>query len=82
MIGLQKKALASTVGGSKSQSLVSRSKLCERNRLQRRHISIQQLDSQKDNRERVVVLGSGWAGYTLSRELNPKKYQVVVVSPR
>lgn len=25
---------------------------------------------------------SGWSGYTVSRELNPKKYQVVVVSPR
>lgn len=33
-------------------------------------------------RERVVVLGSGWAGYTVARELDPKKYQAVVVSPR
>jgi len=24
----------------------------------------------------------GWAGYTLARDLDPKKYQVVVVSPR
>jgi NADH dehydrogenase FAD-containing subunit len=29
-----------------------------------------------------VVLGSGWAGYTVARALNPKKYQTVVVSPR
>jgi NADH dehydrogenase len=34
------------------------------------------------DRERVVILGSGWAGYTLARQLNPKKYQAVVVSPR
>ena len=34
------------------------------------------------DRERVLILGSGWAGYTLSRQLDPKKYQAVVVSPR
>lgn len=28
------------------------------------------------------MLGSGWAGYTVARELDPKKYQSVVVSPR
>ncbi|KAF2088662.1 hypothetical protein K490DRAFT_39589, partial [Saccharata proteae CBS 121410] len=33
-------------------------------------------------RERVVILGSGWAGYTLARELDSSKYQAVVVSPR
>lgn len=49
---------------------------------QRRDISIQQLDAQRNGRERVVILGSGWAGYTLSRDLNSSKYQVVVVSPR
>ncbi|THX19020.1 FAD/NAD(P)-binding domain-containing protein [Aureobasidium pullulans] len=40
------------------------------------------IESNKGDRERVVVLGSGWAGYTLARDLDPKKYQVVVVSPR
>lgn len=49
---------------------------------QQRNITIQQLESQKDKRERVVVLGSGWAGFTLARDLDPKKFQVVVVSPR
>ncbi|KAK4545059.1 hypothetical protein LTR36_003610 [Oleoguttula mirabilis] len=34
------------------------------------------------DRERVVVLGSGWAGYNLARSLNPKKFQTVLVSPR
>jgi NADH dehydrogenase len=29
-----------------------------------------------------VILGSGWAGYSLARLLSPKKYQTVVVSPR
>lgn len=50
--------------------------------IQRRKISIQQLDAQRNNRERVVVLGSGWAGFTVARGLNPRKYQVVCVSPR
>lgn len=29
-----------------------------------------------------LILTAGWAGYTLARDLDPKKYQVVVVSPR
>lgn len=36
----------------------------------------------RPERERVVILGSGWAGYTVARELDSKKYQAVVVSPR
>nr|POE48420.1 putative nadh dehydrogenase [Quercus suber] len=48
----------------------------------KRNITIQQLDAQQNGRERVVVLGSGWAGYTLARDLNPSKYQTVIVSPR
>lgn len=51
-------------------------------RIQRRWLSIQELDKQQGDRERVVILGSGWAGYTLSRELDHTQYQVVVVSPR
>ncbi|KAK5158549.1 hypothetical protein LTS14_003569 [Recurvomyces mirabilis] len=49
---------------------------------QRRNITIKQLEAAKNDRERVVVLGSGWAGYNLARSLNPKKFQTVVVSPR
>lgn len=30
----------------------------------------------------MLVLGSGWAGYTLARRLDPKKFQTVIVSPR
>ncbi|KAL8742394.1 MAG: hypothetical protein Q9190_005107 [Brigantiaea leucoxantha] len=40
------------------------------------------LDADKGDRERVVILGSGWAGYILSRRLSPKKYQTIVISPR
>ncbi|KAF2197065.1 external NADH-ubiquinone oxidoreductase 2 mitochondrial precursor [Delitschia confertaspora ATCC 74209] len=50
--------------------------------VQRRHLTINQLDSSRDDRERVVILGSGWAGYNVARQLDPKKYQAVVVSPR
>ncbi|KIX01961.1 uncharacterized protein Z518_07900 [Rhinocladiella mackenziei CBS 650.93] len=35
-----------------------------------------------DKREKVVILGSGWAGYVLSRRLDTQKYRVVVISPR
>ncbi|CAK4012950.1 External alternative NAD(P)H-ubiquinone oxidoreductase B3, mitochondrial [Lecanosticta acicola] len=49
---------------------------------QTRHASISHLDSTRNGRERVVVLGSGWGGFTVSRDLDPNKYQVVVVSPR
>ena len=53
-----------------------------RTALQKRNVTIQQLDAQRNSRERIVILGSGWAGYTLARDLDSKKYQVVVVSPR
>lgn len=34
------------------------------------------------DRERVVILGSGWAGFGLARKLDPTKFQTVIVSPR
>lgn len=30
----------------------------------------------------MVVLGSGWAGYALARDLDPKKYERIIISPR
>ncbi|KAE8355093.1 pyridine nucleotide-disulfide oxidoreductase-domain-containing protein [Aspergillus coremiiformis] len=36
----------------------------------------------EDGKERVVILGSGWGGYTLSRKLSPKSFSPVVISPR
>ncbi|KXG50631.1 FAD-dependent pyridine nucleotide-disulfide oxidoreductase [Penicillium griseofulvum] len=38
-------------------------------------------DEEKD-RERVVILGSGWGGYTLSRRLSKKTYAPLIISPR
>lgn len=32
--------------------------------------------------ERVVILGSGWGGYTISRRLSPKSFSPIVISPR
>lgn len=49
---------------------------------QRRNITIKQLEAARNDRERVVILGSGWAGYNLARSLDPRKFQTVVVSPR
>lgn len=48
----------------------------------RRFISTRELDASKGDRERILILGSGWSGFTLSRQLDPKKYQTVVISPR
>ncbi|KAI0199533.1 FAD/NAD(P)-binding domain-containing protein [Astrocystis sublimbata] len=33
-------------------------------------------------KERVVILGSGWAGYALARTLDPMKFERIIVSPR
>ncbi|KAI1920775.1 hypothetical protein LOZ65_003911 [Ophidiomyces ophidiicola] len=32
--------------------------------------------------QRVVILGSGWGGFTFSRRLSPSKFQATVISPR
>ncbi|KAI9207179.1 FAD/NAD(P)-binding domain-containing protein [Polychytrium aggregatum] len=40
------------------------------------------LASQAAKRERLVILGSGWAGFKLINEVNTKDYDVVVISPR
>ncbi|CAL5866790.1 uncharacterized protein PFLUO_LOCUS1000 [Penicillium psychrofluorescens] len=34
------------------------------------------------HKERVIILGSGWGGYTLSRKLSPKTYSPIIISPR
>jgi NADH dehydrogenase FAD-containing subunit len=36
----------------------------------------------KPKKEKVVILGSGWAGYAFARTLSPAKYERVVISPR
>jgi NADH:ubiquinone reductase (non-electrogenic) len=33
------------------------------------------------NRRRVVIVGSGWAGATISTALDEQKYKITVVSP-
>jgi nucleoside-diphosphate-sugar epimerase len=33
------------------------------------------------SRERVVIVGTGWAGFQLSQKLDDKKFDIVVVSP-
>ncbi|KAJ5658814.1 uncharacterized protein N7484_002463 [Penicillium longicatenatum] len=38
-----------------------------------------QSDAEK---ERVVILGSGWGGYTVSRRLSPQAFSPIVISPR
>ena len=40
------------------------------------------LAKESDGRERVVILGSGWGGYNVSRKLSSKLYAPLVISPR
>ncbi|KAK3692276.1 pyridine nucleotide-disulfide oxidoreductase-domain-containing protein [Podospora appendiculata] len=40
------------------------------------------LEAHDRKKERVVILGSGWAGYAFARTLDPAKYERVVISPR
>jgi hypothetical protein len=40
------------------------------------------LNPKLNHKERILILGSGWAGYILSRKLSPAKYDVTVISPR
>ncbi|KAL5344026.1 pyridine nucleotide-disulfide oxidoreductase-domain-containing protein [Aspergillus crustosus] len=47
-----------------------------------RTITTDVLHKPQDGRERVVILGSGWGGYTMSQKLSSKKYAPLVVSPR
>ncbi|PGH15937.1 hypothetical protein AJ79_02104 [Helicocarpus griseus UAMH5409] len=38
--------------------------------------------SPRGNEERVVILGSGWGGWTVSRKLSPSKFNRTIISPR
>ncbi|KAL3483228.1 pyridine nucleotide-disulfide oxidoreductase-domain-containing protein [Aspergillus germanicus] len=51
-------------------------------RWHRRTLSTEMLQQPRKNKERVVILGSGWGGYTVSRKLSPKKFAPMVISPR
>ncbi|KAL2124294.1 hypothetical protein VTJ04DRAFT_659 [Mycothermus thermophilus] len=46
----------------------------------RRFFSITKKDV--SHKPRVVILGSGWAGYGFARTLDPAKYERIVISPR
>jgi len=33
------------------------------------------------SRTSIVIVGSGWAGYTISQKLDDKKFAITVISP-
>ncbi|KAI0181072.1 FAD/NAD(P)-binding domain-containing protein [Hypoxylon sp. FL1284] len=39
-------------------------------------------DGNGRKKERVVILGSGWAGYGFARSLDPSKFERIMISPR
>lgn len=34
-----------------------------------------------DDREHIVIIGTGWAGYNVSQNLSDKKFNITVISP-
>lgn len=40
------------------------------------------LNPPREGKERILILGSGWAGYILSRRLKTKPYSTTLISPR
>jgi NADH:ubiquinone reductase (non-electrogenic) len=36
----------------------------------------------QSKKEKVVIVGTGWAGWTLSQELNEELFDLVVISPQ
>ncbi|KAL6867044.1 FAD/NAD(P)-binding domain-containing protein [Trichoderma novae-zelandiae] len=44
--------------------------------------SIQSISKRDTRKQRVVILGSGWAGYSFARTLDPAKFDRIVISPR
>ncbi|KAL6909154.1 pyridine nucleotide-disulfide oxidoreductase domain-containing protein [Trichoderma evansii] len=47
-----------------------------------RFYSIEPRVKKDTKKKRVVILGSGWAGYSFARTLDPSKYERIVISPR
>jgi NADH:ubiquinone reductase (non-electrogenic) len=37
--------------------------------------------AEEESRERIIIVGTGWAGYNLSQKLNDKKFDITVISP-
>lgn len=44
-------------------------------------LSSRQISRLSMSRERIVIIGSGWAGYTLAHGLDDKRYDITVLSP-
>jgi len=57
--------------------LRSRHKLCE---TAHRHLSTTSMLCH--NKEKIVILGSGWGGFRLAKDLDKNQFDVTVVSPR
>ena len=38
--------------------------------------------SRKSDRKKLIILGTGWASYSVLKKIDKKQYDVIVVSPR
>ena len=45
-------------------------------------ISSRRFYSSHVDRKRLVILGTGWSSYSLLKNIDKKKYDVIVISPR
>ncbi|KAJ5247073.1 hypothetical protein N7468_002056 [Penicillium chermesinum] len=80
------RSVAGQLRGSRLRHLDPRSQSLLSN-LQRRGFATRvehttAINTSDESRERVIILGSGWGGYTLSRCLDPKQFSPLVISPR
>lgn len=62
---------------------ISRSRLVQCRRCLATQVDHSAATAESDRgKERVVILGSGWGGYTLSRKLSPSSFSPLIISPR
>ncbi|KAH9903692.1 FAD/NAD(P)-binding domain-containing protein [Xylariomycetidae sp. FL2044] len=56
--------------------------LSPRGQIRMASIASRDARTSQNKKERVVILGSGWAGYAFARTLDPKKFERIMISPR
>ncbi|ESP04189.1 hypothetical protein LOTGIDRAFT_224073 [Lottia gigantea] len=50
--------------------------------IQKSNLQLKLLSTVSPKREKLVILGTGWGGYSVLKNVNKEKFDVIVVSPR
>ncbi|CAG9937651.1 unnamed protein product [Clonostachys rosea f. rosea IK726] len=78
-----RRALSSNAAASYVTRHLGNSVLCHGEARRARSRGVRAYTStSSEKKERVVILGSGWAGYALARSVSPSKKDRVLISPR